>query len=282
MPLSHVEHFIRGTYLPNGIYTLHSQYNSVVNFVDNRDEIVYVTNEMEKMAANAIFVPFSNLEHINSLQIEDEYLFLGRMELQQSAMQTYKAKINFNQIDLETTETSLLSVYDCFGSLFSTDSLAFLLKAECNNDQKDPLGFKEAFFQNSILAYQLIRNGDVLKGIEKLRGTGFGLTPSGDDFIAGILLGLHFNEAKYRIKLDKLRDDIYSTSLSENIFTNSFLKQAYLGNHFWGIKNFLHLNPIENEVEYTEGLKKILSIGSTSGADFLTGYITAIKQGIRV
>ena len=72
-----------------------------------------------------------------------------------------------------------------------------------------------------------------------MRGTGYGLTPSGDDFIAGFLLGTFFNEYRYRKDFSGLREKIFQAATGNNVLTNSFLLNAKSGNYFFPLKKNL-------------------------------------------
>ena len=71
-------------------------------------------------------------------------------------------------------------------------SLAALLS---NNRTKEfSTGFQKAFLQQMKTGTDLIFSGDVASGVKNLRGCGFGLTPSGDDFLSGLLFAIDFIE----------------------------------------------------------------------------------------
>ena len=75
-----------------------------------------------------------------------------------------------------------------------------------------------------------------------LKGTGIGLTPAGDDFIAGLLWGLHFNEYRTKKNLMLLKDAVYNAAKGSNPLTNSFLFNAKNEYYFYLLKNFLYLS----------------------------------------
>ena len=68
-------------------------------------------------------------------------------------------------------------------------SLAFLLDtARCTGFVS---GFEKALVRRFLAAAEDLRKGDLETGARAMRGAGFGLTPSGDDLLAGYLWGLH-------------------------------------------------------------------------------------------
>jgi len=135
---------------------------------------------------------------------------------------------------------------------------------------------------NALRSKELILCGELIKGVKTIKGTGYGLTPSGDDFIAGLLLGMHYNEFKYRKNLYKIKNDIYQAVAGQNLLTSSFLFQAKEANYFRILKNFLFLL-FDAEISTTKDkLIQLFSLGATSGADLLTGYIFSIKYKIAI
>ena len=100
---------------------------------------------------------------------------------------------------------------------------------------------------------------------------GYGLTPSGDDFITGILVALTLLGKKHNVSYIELKNKIYENALGENRISNNFLHIANSDFCNQNLKNLLDAlsNNDKNKIElYT---KNYIDIGETSGADFLTG-----------
>lgn len=111
--------------------------------------------------------------------------------------------------------------------------------------------------------------------LKKWVGYGPGLTPSGDDFLLGILFAdemFSFLGDSFKAELVKLADSRYTTDVSVNqyfcalqhLFSKSFLEFA----NAWK----------ERQVnQMAESLKRILLFGHTSGRDIAAGLWTGIQ-----
>ncbi len=125
----------------------------------------------------------------------------------------------------------------------------------------------------------------LLRGLEKLVGLGIGFTPSGDDFIAGCLLGETLvNEREASIKIE--REGIEKALVRTNDGGRSLLWQVLRGIFPAYIRDFL--SQLENAcLDHERGLfdnemleqavRDAVLHGETSGTDTLTGFAWFLK-----
>jgi len=81
--------------------------------------------------------------------------------------------------------------------------------------------FEKAFVKRMGDGVKLIWAGQIIRGVKRLKGCGFGLTPSGDDFIAGLLFGLNVIQQARNKDLGWLIAGVYEASRDENIFVRN-------------------------------------------------------------
>jgi hypothetical protein len=120
--------------------------------------------------------------------------------------------------------------------------------------------------------------GRPLEGAARLRGLGFGLTPSGDDFLLGYLSGLQAWKALGLGEGSGLAEALFLASLGENPFTNTALRAARAGSFPGHVKRLLEALVMGGELETREATLGLLSHGETSGADFAAGLWTALQE----
>jgi hypothetical protein len=121
-------------------------------------------------------------------------------------------------------------------------------------------------------AIQKLRNGDVIEAVDSFKGSGYGQTPSGDDFNTGLLLGLKLRQRLEKKELSEICASVYAHSLGNNLLVNTFLNQACHGWYNENWKNLLDaLSGKTGDLE--TAIKAILAQGETSGADTLTGFL---------
>ena len=267
---------IIGDDLPSGTFIPHSRFETVVNFVNDQNLIVYITSNRDLLASNAIFLPGVLLDETTILTISNDTIKINDLYFKRYLMDIYDSTFHFEDVDFTVFESSLVQILSNYSDLFPEKSLIFLLNPE--NEKFFTSGFDQHFMCNAKKSCELILAGEIVKGIENIRGTGYGLTPSGDDFIAGFFLGLHFNECKFKIDLSELREKIYHAAAGKNLLTNSFLKNAVNKKYFRPLKNVLLLLCEMTNFSFPDALNALLLMGATSGADLLTGYIYSIKH----
>ncbi len=157
-------------------------------------------------------------------------------------------------------------------------SLAFLLdKRRLVNFRA---GFERAFARQAMGGVRCIFHGSLLKGIGSLKGCGVGLTPSGDDFIAGLLIGLNLLQEMHGRDYQPIADAIFNAAQGNNIFSNTFLDLARQGRLFGRMKDLILSlrGGSRNAVE--KSAKKLFAIGESSGADLGTGFWMTVQDGV--
>ncbi|MBO0437428.1 DUF2877 domain-containing protein [Vagococcus fluvialis] len=139
----------------------------------------------------------------------------------------------------------------------------------------------EFLITGSKLLTKSILDGDketIRLGITKLIGLGYGLTPSGDDFLTGFCLVLNSSET-----IDKEVIAIFNEALEDemkqtNLISQNQLKLAIKRQALKPIIQLINqLNEEPNSPQIEETLLEIMSIGSSSGSDILFGILEGIK-----
>lgn len=271
-----------GDFLPSGQYSAHSKFYKIVNFVNSENQIVSLANDEKFLHANSIIIKNIELQNIDKLQIINYQLLITTCKL---PITNYKfnlgKNLEFNSklyFSIQNIETSFSEFEKKYLHLFKEKSLAFLLNPLnllSNNSQK--LSFETVMRNTFKYAYFDIITGKILSGISKFKGVGIGLTPSGDDFIAGFLYGINIIEISKSLNLNSLKSQILKTSLGNNIISNNLLILASEGLFFARLKNLIECILTNKEDEIENALEKLFEIGETSGSDILTGIISAVK-----
>lgn len=119
------------------------------------------------------------------------------------------------------------------------------------------------------------------QGIRLIKGTGYGFTPGGDDFISGYLSGLYLSNRAFGKDVSKIQEAVYKESKTENIVSNNFIYCSFKGYFFERIRNLIISLLEGSEEEIMTDALKVLSLGETSGADFAAGLICSMQEFYR-
>ena len=114
-------------------------------------------------------------------------------------------------------------------------------------------------------------------------GCGMGLTPSSDDLLCGYFLTLHllFRASGNDRAKDSISTMAQAAAKRTNRISGSFLLQSGSGLANAAICELFRSTFSEFDTNTAErAIRRILGIGSTSGADMLTGIVLALRQHI--
>ena len=114
-----------------------------------------------------------------------------------------------------------------------------------------------------------------------LIGLGIGLTPSGDDFLAGMLHAIHFWEILYGKKhphLPIIADIIAKNLHRTGAISRHFLHYALKGEWGCSTENVLLALFSDNHEKLYDAVNIKLSYGASSGADELRGCLFGIRE----
>jgi hypothetical protein len=245
-----------GDLVEEGTYPFHSRFNRAVNFSQGNRLISLVDETIGDGPLNIVLHDFDAGHSHNPLQIlANEIIFEGRKH---SIASRYSSAIPGRPRNLSKFKKLLITTAPA-------KSLAFLLDEARVQNFHD--GFERKFVEHVQHSVHEIFHTDRLEGVRALSGCGIGLTPSGDDFLAGHLIGLHLRGEN--------TDDVFEAARSDNIFSNTFLDLARQGRLFGRMKDLIHALTHGGAVR--QCTERLFAVGSTSGADLATGFCMTVN-----
>lgn len=264
-----------GDYIENGEYFIHSSFKNSMNFF-NKKRILTIGNKfIGGGPTNIILDTIAPIRNYSKVIKNDNEILIGDIKILIDEEKIYDSKIKIKDFDID-------KFYKNF-ALFVN-----FVKILSSNKGLSPLIDKN-FIKNESLMYKFlikIKNGidkifkgDLIDGIREIKGVGIGLTPSGDDFIYGLMTGLKIIEIINGIDLSRMRKFIYELAEGENLISNNFLYFASEGLFFEKTKNLIISLFHGDESEILERTRTLLQIGETSGVDFSVGFILTLKEG---
>lgn len=154
-------------------------------------------------------------------------------------------------------------------------SLAFLLDA--GREESFHGRFALEFVKRMRESVERMRDGDLAGGAASIRGRGFGLTPSGDDFLAGVLIALNVLQRMDGRSRAGPIDTIFRACGKGALLSDTFLSLARDGSVDEGMKRLVSALAAGERSGIRCGAKRVLDHGSSSGADLMTGFLTALR-----
>jgi len=299
-----------GDEVRNGTYQLHSCFRHAVNFTDGRRLVTLVTPDVGAGPVNIVvgdltpfdrelvpgfprtptppsqdrfqFKPSSGCaspdtpsrRSTKSLRVDRYSIVFANRRLLLSATQSYGSLLH---IEKETSRgvfrRNLKIVEEIITDESHPKSLAFLL------DARRERNFRTTF-ERALVAR--IKDGAghmfTASGVRKLAGCGLGLTPSGDDFIAGVFIGLNVVQLLTGQSRRTLAKRLFAAAEGDNLLSNSFLALAHSGRVTEHMQAFVSALAGSPSAELALQTRRIMTAGETSGADLLTGFVMTVKR----
>ena len=130
---------------------------------------------------------------------------------------------------------------------------------------------EEALLKQSVDSLKLCGSRKDINGaVEGLIGFGPGLTPSGDDFLAGLGVVTYYCSFKTEFK-QYLEEAVAKGMHRTNTISAAMLKNSLKGEAHEFVQDLMYAVMFQNPPEVIEKLKKLIKVGATSGSDLATG-----------
>lgn len=182
--------------------------------------------------------------------------------LEENIFSEIKSKIINNKLTEIYIHKMNVSLFNCFLNIKKYD-------LDISNLEKAVLNFKR---NNSIFEVQFQKKRKEKK-LYDLVGLGLGLTPSGDDYIVGVMASYYLTSKK-RLKIF---DEIVELSkYRTNYISHCYIKNA--SNRLFKKEIIDLLHDISNK----DKIEKLINFGSSSGQDILYGIYDYLSGKINI
>ena len=263
-----------GDQIQSGAYNLHSRYDSCLN-LQAQGKLISCTYKLGWAGPIQIVMHGVDLNQIESVVIRDSQVVISHEWCVPITTDViFESGIALPEIADDCLEKNLCLASAALLEFAHVKSLAFIF--DRSRSRHFSSAFETAFCNHIVAGVDTMLQGDVLGGLCSLKGVGFGLTPSGDDFIAGFLFGLYLLQQIHRSDLSALRATIYARTRGGNLFSNTFLYLASQGRFSERLKGFVDALFNHDPSQVILPMKQVMAMGSTSGADLLCGLFFAL------
>ncbi|MFH1866387.1 MAG: DUF2877 domain-containing protein [Candidatus Eisenbacteria bacterium] len=268
-----------GDLVEPGTYDYLNGFRRVANFTDGRRVISLAFPGVDPGPLNIVMRGFDP-EVVKHVRVEPHAVFVDDVRVGFSDDDIYISSILLLRRDIAEFRRNLALFGSYLLELAPAESLVFLLDRARASTQRP--GFQKNLAEHVRHCARDILYWNRERGVSRLRGAGVGFTPSGDDFIAGFLMGLVVLERMGLGDWSDERDRVMEwTGLScWDVLEVAFLSCAAGGFAFESMRELiiaLDLGPAEYVRSWTESL---LAIGATSGADIGVGFYLTVHEGM--
>lgn len=156
------------------------------------------------------------------------------------------------------------------------ESLTYLL--ERSRITSIPAGFKRNLAEHTLSCVRDMILWNRRRGVSRLSGCGIGLTPSGDDFIAGFLLGLIVLQRMGFHDWEAERGKVLEWTGLRDVLSTSFLSCAARGHTFESMRELIVALDLGDTEHVRSGTERLLQVGATSGADIGVGFFITVRE----
>jgi hypothetical protein len=190
--------------------------------------------------------------------------------------QRYCSRLESGDVDVRCFRQNRAVLREALRRDSPPKSLAFLLDGKRRKNFRS--GFERAYAAQIQRGARLVFQGRLREGIGHLKGCGPGLTPGGDDFIAGVLIGLHVLQKLRGRDYRRRIDAVYRAARSSNVFSSTFLDLARRGWLFGRMKDLVSALVAGSGAAVDKAAKALFTVGETSGADLATGFFMTVRD----
>jgi hypothetical protein len=259
-----------------GRYALHSRFDHAVNLADG-EHLVAVVDGVIGCGPLNLVVSGIDLGRVQTLDVDaDAVTLIGRRIPIDPAVR-YDPVLPLADVDAERLLWNAELAAALLVQLAPPRSLAFLLDPSLRSEFRP--GFEQAVAARIESGVDRLFAGDVAGGIATIKGVGFGLTPSGDDFVAGLLLGLRILEVAAGEDLAEIIAAIRRAARGGNLMANSLVDLAAAGRAPEPMHKLAGALLEGEDAAVDAAVHRIVAVGHTSGADYATGLVMALRAG---
>ena len=249
-----------------GSYHVFSRFREATAFVrDQGSDLAVVVEETKGAGPVQMVVRGCDFARIDSLAVLPERVVLDGAAFE--IRSRYRSQLNVGRIDATTLTRNLHALGAALLESAPARSMAFQSGSES--------AFESALARRFRHGIGLLLGGNLESGARAIAGLGFGLTPSGDDFLAGFLLGMFAVDSP---ALDRRR--LYQAARSLNPFSESLLRCAADGCCIEPAQSLIHALFAGTPAEVVRHTTRLSAVGASSGADLAAGLYSFLASSV--
>ncbi|MGE7598490.1 DUF2877 domain-containing protein [Lysinibacillus fusiformis] len=268
--------------------TVHSVFRHALNIRSTaNDEIFTLATKAMDNAPNSLVIDLDTLDNLHIIQNDPvrikhhQLLIEDKLTIALETATHWQCHLPIFPSDMATLKQNIvqvkqfINIYGKSGGMKRSDSPVSAFEAETSRLLKE---------RTALLHEELCnrRFNNFQQYVLDLVGLGPGLTPSGDDFIVGLLTIIHLEQSPCSIYRPLCESVIKWMKPLTNEISYTTLNKAAYGQVRESIHALVSAMLSGTEGEAIEALKKVLAIGSSSGTDIALGLISGFEANIKL
>ena len=266
-----------GDSIPEGDYRLHSAFSNAINFRKGRLIISIVPPRTGAGPFNLVLKQIPT--GAKRLRASRFYFYVDENRLRKEPEAQYSSGIPLLDADPETVQANTAALARILARTAPPKSLAFIFEPGLEKD------FSRIFERHLLArfkkAFVHFYSGDYGRGVKIMRGLGLGLTPSGDDFISGLLAGFNFARLSLRFDTGARIEQVFFYAEGSNLISNVSLRSSYEGKVNSKVRRLMKALAGKDRTELRAAAAEALKSGHTSGADYCAGLVFALHETLK-
>jgi len=261
----------------DGDYRVLSRFRRVVNMRDGDRLVSLVSPAVEAGPVNIVLSDF-DAGSVRFLNVRRGSISLNGRALSTESTTLYSSTFDVRGAGAASLRpaSSLLSAL--LAERAPLESLAHLV--DTNRVSRMRPGFQRELALHARACVRDMFFGDMLRGVSRLRGSGAGLTPSGDDLIVGVVVALHVLEQVSGRSHRRARELVGRAADGGGMLCRTFLRLALDGCVSESMRALVLSLVGGSSMELATALGDVMEVGATSGADMAVGLCLGVKHGL--
>lgn len=251
---------------------VHSTFEHAVNFIGLNDWIITVLPESYCIGPQGIILRHEEFLKLKSIELNKVEFLDFRKFISLKDAETVPRKVADDTIPIDMSKVKANKEY--LGKLLqeSGNKSGLLGQTNIYGKYAEPI-LKE--FDSLFIGRRYKEAGQKLF---ELVGLGPGLTPSGDDFIIGVMASFKFYRMNEEIFKEITEPIIHKAKSRTNIISYNMLRQGASGGFLEWIEDMALSVLYKNTEDIEKAFINMMKIGSSSGSDISAGILFGMEE----
>lgn len=266
----------------NVMFSVHSSFKNTIN-LNYRNTLISLQHKDLMLTPMSICLDltpseFRNIcfDRSNIVYIKNRTLYINEVSFEMSHTKQRNLQLteNFNKMEVQNLQKELNHY------LLNLDRNGEMIKVfqMLNNYSVNKLSLLGEYFYRVFKKFSSTRINDLYEQLHELIGVGEGLTPSGDDFLCGLIASTYFINTKDMMSLRLFFKEMLPLHMNKTTdISRAYLLNALDGRFMEGLVRIYESSLKKEDV--VQILNEISGMGHSSGTDFLLGLNFGLKLG---